>query len=242
MVVEANVMNISVKFQLHPLYGFWGDNLLIFFHKFNVFWLPWQPIKFSSLDKIRMLGRGLLKEHFCKTVEQVPGGARIPPDRQNHCTTKYRSLTCIYFMRSIFVSHWFISPNMMFIHQIAFKILRKITDTKYRSLTYIFYKVNLYVTLIHYIKYDLHPSNSLQDIRQNHWTMNYRSQNHLCVTLIHYPKYNICPSNSLQVIEQNHWTMKYRSLTYIYFMRSIFVSHWSIIQCMTFNHQIVFKI
>ena len=35
---------------------------------------------------------------------------------------------------------------------------------------------------------------------------------------------------------------KYRSLIYMHFMRSIFVSHWSIISSMTFVHQIVFKI
>ena len=29
------------------------------------FQFPWQPIKFSSLDKIHMLHSGLLKEHFC---------------------------------------------------------------------------------------------------------------------------------------------------------------------------------
>ena len=29
--------------------------------------LPWQPIKYSGLDKIYMVGRGLLKKHFCKT-------------------------------------------------------------------------------------------------------------------------------------------------------------------------------
>ena len=28
--------------------------------------LPWQPIKFSDLDKIHMNRRGLLKKHFCK--------------------------------------------------------------------------------------------------------------------------------------------------------------------------------
>ena len=28
--VEANVMNISAKFQLHPPYGFWGDDFLYF--------------------------------------------------------------------------------------------------------------------------------------------------------------------------------------------------------------------
>ena len=32
--VEANVMNISAKFQLHAPYGFWGDDFLIFFCKF----------------------------------------------------------------------------------------------------------------------------------------------------------------------------------------------------------------
>ena len=31
LFVEANVMNISAKFQLHPPYGFWGDDFLIFF-------------------------------------------------------------------------------------------------------------------------------------------------------------------------------------------------------------------
>ena len=28
--------------------------------------LPWQPIKFSDLDKIHMNRRGLLKKHFCR--------------------------------------------------------------------------------------------------------------------------------------------------------------------------------
>ena len=32
-----------------------------------VFQLSWQPIKFSGLDKIHMVGRGLLKEHICKS-------------------------------------------------------------------------------------------------------------------------------------------------------------------------------
>ena len=62
----------------------------------------------------------------------------------------------------------------------------------------------------------------------------------LCVTLIHYPKYNI--SNSLPDKKRNHWTIKYRLLTYIYSMRSITVSHWSIIPTMLFIHQIILKI
>ena len=35
------------------------------------FLLPWQPIKFSGLDKIHMVGRGLLKEQFCKTFVRI---------------------------------------------------------------------------------------------------------------------------------------------------------------------------
>ena len=63
--VEANVMNMFAKFQLHPTYGFWGDDFLIFFRNLS-FRLPWQPIKFSGLHKIHMFGRGLLKEHSVK--------------------------------------------------------------------------------------------------------------------------------------------------------------------------------
>ena len=53
-------MNISTKFQLHPSYG---ANL--------AFPLPWQLIKFSGLDKIHMVGRGLLKEHFGKIFVKI---------------------------------------------------------------------------------------------------------------------------------------------------------------------------
>ena len=63
--VETNVMNMYVKFQLHPPYDFWGEDFLIFFEH-SPFMLPWQPIKFSDLDKINMNRKGLLKKHFCK--------------------------------------------------------------------------------------------------------------------------------------------------------------------------------
>ena len=39
---------------------------------------------------------------------------------------------------------------------------------------HIFYKVDLGVTVIHYPKYNFSPSNSLQDMKQNHWTIKYR--------------------------------------------------------------------
>ena len=36
-------------------------------------------------------------------------------------------------------------------------------------------KVNVCVILIHYTNYDVHPSNNLEDIKQNHYSMKYRS-------------------------------------------------------------------
>ena len=65
------IKNISAKFQLHPPYGFWGDDFLILFHKFSLS-VAMATIKFSSLDKIHMIHRGLLKEHFCKTFVKIP--------------------------------------------------------------------------------------------------------------------------------------------------------------------------
>ena len=48
--VEANVMNMYAKFQYDAPYSFWGED---FFENLP-FMLPWQPIKFSDLDKIHM--------------------------------------------------------------------------------------------------------------------------------------------------------------------------------------------
>ena len=35
------------------------------------FWLHGNQSKFSGLDKIDRFGRGLLKEHFCKTLVKI---------------------------------------------------------------------------------------------------------------------------------------------------------------------------
>ena len=35
------------------------------------FCLPWQLIKFSSLNLIHMVVRGLLKEHYCKAIVKI---------------------------------------------------------------------------------------------------------------------------------------------------------------------------
>ena len=66
-------------------------------------------------------------------------------------------------------------------------------------------------------KYDVHTSNSLQDVTQNHWTMEYITFMSHWLTLILrsnvgsywfiLPKYDVHTSNSLQDIRQNHWNM-----------------------------------
>ena len=66
--VEVNVMNISAKFQLHrPT----SEKIFYYFFSNLAFQLPWQPIKFSSLEKINKVGNGLPKEHFCKTFVKI---------------------------------------------------------------------------------------------------------------------------------------------------------------------------
>ena len=81
-----------------------------------------------------------------------------------------------------------------------------------------------------------HSSIKYKDIRQNQWTMKYRSQwptfifrsNTGSYWLI-IPKYGVHISNSLQVIRQNHWTMKYRSQWPTFIFRSNFGSYRLII-------------
>ena len=42
-----------------------------FFFENLVFRFAWQPFKISDFDKTHMVGRGLLKEHFCKTFVKI---------------------------------------------------------------------------------------------------------------------------------------------------------------------------
>ena len=68
--VEANVMNMYTKFQLHPLTAS-EEKIFEYFFETLPFMLPWQPIKFSDLDKIHLNRRGLLKKHFCKKKKNL---------------------------------------------------------------------------------------------------------------------------------------------------------------------------
>ena len=67
--VEANVMNIYASFSFIPLMA--SDKKI--FEYFFFLNLPWQPIKISSLDKICMVGKGLLQKHFCETFFKTSG-------------------------------------------------------------------------------------------------------------------------------------------------------------------------
>ena len=68
--VEANVLSMYAKFQLHPLMV---SEKKIFKHFYEN--LPFlsrlQPIKFIDLDKSHMKCRGLLNKHFCKNFFQI---------------------------------------------------------------------------------------------------------------------------------------------------------------------------
>ena len=57
---------------------------------------------------------------------------------------------------------------------------------------------------------------------------------------INYLRYDISLSNSLRVIRHNQWSMKYKSHLPTYILRSLFVSHGTSIQGMTFLYQITF--
>ena len=74
----------------------------------------------------------------------------------------------------------------------------------------------------------VYTSNSLQNIRQNHWTMKYMLQWPTFIlrpSIKSYwliiPRYHVYTSNSLQDIRQNHWTMKYRSRWPTCILRSV---------------------
>ena len=64
--------NAQLNVQLWRLYGFWEEDFFnVFFLENLAFQLSWQPIKINDLDKIHMVGRGLLQKHFSKTFVKI---------------------------------------------------------------------------------------------------------------------------------------------------------------------------
>ena len=103
-------------------------------------------------------------------------------------------------------------------------------------LTCIYFEVKVWSHCLIIWKYDTHPSNSLGNIRQNHWTTKYRSQwpsfilrSNVGQYWLITPNNDFHTSNSLQVVRQNQWTMKYRSQWPTFILRSNVGSCWLII-------------
>ena len=71
--LEANIMNMNIyaKFQLHPSLWLLRRRFLNIFFENLAFRLPWQPSIISDLDKIHMLGRGLIQKHYCKSFLEI---------------------------------------------------------------------------------------------------------------------------------------------------------------------------
>ena len=54
-----------------------SEKIFEYFFEYLTFQLPWQPIKINDLDKIHMVCRGLLQEHFCKTFVKISANTEI---------------------------------------------------------------------------------------------------------------------------------------------------------------------
>ena len=57
------------SFSFIPLMA--SEKIFEYFFENLAFQLPWQPIKFSDLDKIPIVGRRLLQKYFCKTFFKI---------------------------------------------------------------------------------------------------------------------------------------------------------------------------
>ena len=82
------------------------------------------------------------------------------------------------------------------------------------TVSYKYFEVKHWVIVTHNPKVWCSYIKCLQAIRQNLWTMKYRSQWSTFILRSYWliiPKYDVHTSNSLQDIRQNHWTVKYRS-------------------------------
>ena len=92
-----------------------------------------------------------------------------------HWTAKYMSCWPTSILRLKFMSHWLINQSMMYTHQIAFKIYGKITGPSNIDYWYLnlFWGQRSHHNLQWLIipKHVIHPSNPIQNIRQNHWTI-----------------------------------------------------------------------
>ena len=111
------------------------------------------------------------------------------------------------------------------------------------------WKFSRFRTLLISPRYHVSTSNSLQNIRQNHWTMKYRWQwpifilrsNVKSYWLIS-PCYHVYTSNSLQNMRQNHWPWNIGHSDPLLFWGQASSHAGSLVQGIMFIHQKAFKI
>ena len=70
-IQQFGLNSYGVRGLLKEYYRFWMFFLFFFSRENLAFRLPWQPIKISDLDKIHVVGRGLLQKYFSKTVVKI---------------------------------------------------------------------------------------------------------------------------------------------------------------------------
>ena len=99
--------------------------------------------------------------------------------RQKHWTMKYRSQWSTFILRSNVGSYWLIYPKVWcsYIKQSSGYKTKSLNNRLYRSQgpTFIL-RSNVMSYLLVIPKDDVHISNYLLAMRQNHWVMKYRSQ------------------------------------------------------------------
>ena len=141
------------------------------------------------------------------------------------CSAAYQAFQSVILLYQI-------DPPWVKINLAEFQIWAVKTRASEQGLTYTPSQCH---RLIHYSEYHVYTSNCLHNIRQNHWTMKYRSQwsNFILKSSIKSywlisPRYHVHTSNSLQNIRQNHWTMKYRSQWPTFNLMSNIKSYWLI--------------
>ena len=154
---------------------------------------------------------------------------------------KYRSLTHICSMKSIFVSHWSI------ILKVLYSNIKRAPSSEFVSLSIPSWQI---VTahaqlfrgardLAFYLRVPLDSLLVWASSGGFGETARMRSPEPSLLAQAISNKFAWRGPNSLQDIKQNHWIVKYRSLAFIYFMRLIFVSHSPSI---TFIHQTILSI
>ena len=87
------------------------EKIFLYFFENLPFMLPWQPIKFSDLDKIHMNRRGLLKKHFCiKNVNTCSETAKIANFHFSHYMSMETSIATRVLIRLEQKTHLFVPP------------------------------------------------------------------------------------------------------------------------------------